>query len=61
LGLTAFDLSYKNIAAFDKGLGVYLMAKAAIALNFTGTPYTKTFASWTKTDVLAMTTDIDTA
>lgn len=47
LTLTEFDLDYATIAAFDKALGLYLLAKAAIALGFTGSPYTKTLADWT--------------
>lgn len=51
LGIAEFDLAYASVAAFDKGLGVYLMAKAAIALGFTGSPYTKTLANWTTTQI----------
>lgn len=60
MSLTAFDMAYDNIASFDLGLGVYLLAKTAIALGFTGTPYTLAFASWTKTAVLAMASDMRT-
>jgi len=47
LGIDDFSLAYDSIGDFDKGLGIYLLAKAAIALEFTGAPYTKTLASWT--------------
>ncbi len=51
LGILAFGLSYDDIADFDKGLAIYLVAKTAIALGFTGSPYTKTLASWTATQI----------
>ena len=49
LGLLEFDLDYATVDPYDERLGVYLMAKAAIALSFTGAPYTKTLANWTGT------------
>jgi len=49
--ITEFDLDYASIAPFDKGLGVYLLARAAIGLGFTGSPYTKTLASWTAAQI----------
>ena len=58
LSILDFSLSYDSIATFDKGLGLYLLAKAAIALEFTGTPYTKTLASWTATQVNLMVADM---
>lgn len=61
LSLTSFDLAYKDIDAFDKGLGVYLLAKAAIALAFTGTPYSVALASWTGAQVDALVSDMITA
>ncbi len=51
LGIVAFDLDYAAIAPFDKALGLYLIAKAAIALSFTGTPYSILLTSWTGTQV----------
>lgn len=51
LGILAFGLSYDDVADYDKGLGLYLLAKAAIALGFTGSPYTKTLASWTAAQI----------
>jgi len=47
LGISEFDLDYAAVDPYDKRLGVYLIGKAAVALSFTGTHYTKTFASWT--------------
>lgn len=47
LVLTDTDISYASIAPYEKELGLYLLARAAIALNFTGSPYTLALASWT--------------
>jgi len=58
LTLTAFNSPYDTLDAWMKGLGLYLLAKAAIALGFTGTPYTKALASWTATQVDAMVADM---
>jgi len=58
LGIADFSLDYDTIGDFDKGLGVYLLAKAAIALEFTGSPYTKTLASWTAAQIDAMLADM---
>jgi len=49
--IAAFDIDYATIDPFDKALGVYLLAKAAIGLSFTGSPYTKTIASWTAAQI----------
>jgi len=51
LTLTEFDLAYATIDPFDKRLGLYLLAKAAIALGFTGAPYTIAITSWTGAQV----------
>jgi hypothetical protein len=51
LGVVGFSLTYDTIAEYDKGLGLYLMAKTAIALGFTGTPYTTALASWVTADI----------
>ena len=50
-GFIDFDLVYATIDPFEKALGLYLLAKAAIALNFTGSPYTKTLSVWTGTEI----------
>jgi len=57
LGLTEFDLAYASVAPYDKALGLYLMAKACIALGFTGTPYTVAIASWTGAQIDAFVAD----
>jgi len=51
LSITAFDLTYASVAEFNKALGIYLLAKACIALSFTGSPYSVALASWTATQV----------
>ncbi len=47
LGLTDFDLTYATIDPFEKELGLYLLARAAIGFGFTGDPYTIALTSWT--------------
>ena len=61
LVITAFDLSYASIAPFNKALGIYLLAKASIALNFTGSPYSVALASWTTSDIAEYTADFAAA
>ena len=58
LNITDFGMSYDSIIDFDKGFGLYLLAQAAIALGFTGAPYTKTLASWTATQIDLMIADM---
>lgn len=57
LGLVEFDLDYAAIAPYNKALGLYLIAKSAIALGFTGSPYTTALASWVTADVSAFVAD----
>ena len=58
LGILAFDLDYATIVAYDKRLGVYLLAKAAIALGFTGAPYSVGLSTWTATQWNALESDL---
>lgn len=58
LGIVVFDLDYAGIDPYNKALGLYLIAKTAIALGFTGAPYTTALASWTATEVDAMVADM---
>ena len=51
LSITAFDLTYASVAEFNKALGIYLLAKATIALGFTGSPYSIALASWTTANI----------
>jgi len=57
LSIVAFDLDYATIVEYDKSLGLYLLAKTAIALGFTGTPYTTALASWVTADINGMVSD----
>lgn len=61
LGLVEFDLDYAGIAPYNKALGLYLIAKSAIALGFTGTPYTTALASWVTADINGMISDFTVA
>ena len=49
LGVLDFSLDYDTIDDFNKGFGLFLIAKAAKALSFTGAPYTdaEEVISWT--------------
>jgi hypothetical protein len=58
LGIVAFDLDYATIAEYNKALGLYLLAKTAIAIGFTGTPYTTALASWVTADIEGMVADM---
>ena len=58
LGILEFDLTYATYAPYDKALGVYLLAKAAIAQSFVGSPYSIALASWTATQFEAMQSDL---
>lgn len=57
LGIVAFDLDYATAPEYNKALGLYLLAKTAIALSFTGTPYTTALASWVTADINGMVSD----
>ena len=58
LSLVEFDVDYASIDPFDKALGIYLLAKACIALGFTGAPYSTALASWTGTQIDAFVADM---
>jgi len=59
LGLTDFSQSYDDIATFDKGLGLYLLAKAGTTLALGVSPFTKTLASWTLTQIQKLVAVLD--
>lgn len=61
LGIVDFDLDYAAVEAYSKGLGLYLIAKAASALGFTGTPYTTNITAWVTADVNGMINDFTSA
>lgn len=52
-----FDLDYATNAPYQRGFGLYLLAKAATVLDFAGTPYTTALASWVTADVTGMVAD----
>lgn len=58
LELTAFDLPYATIAPYQRGLGLFELAKTAIALGFTGSPYNQALSTWTTTDVTMLASDM---
>ncbi len=57
LTIVEFDLDYATVAAYDKKLGLYLIAKASIALGLAGTPYTTNITAWDAADVNGMVND----
>lgn len=61
LNIVDFNLPYDTVATYDKGLGLYLIAKAAIANNFSGAPYTTNITTWTAGDVNSMINDFTAA
>lgn len=62
IGLADFDISYKGTSsAYSAGLMLYLLAQLAIALGFTGAPYTTALASWTATEITAFVADLAAA
>ena len=58
LSIVEFDLDYASVDAFDKALGLFELAKTAIAKGFTGTPYTTALNDWVTTDVEGMVSDM---
>jgi hypothetical protein len=56
VGLTVFSESYDAVADYDYALGFYLIAKSAIALGFTMTPFTVPLTSWVAAQVSALVT-----
>lgn len=61
LSIVEFDLAYASVAPYNKGLGLYLIAKSAIALGLTGTPYTTNITAWVAADVNGMVNDFTNA
>lgn len=61
IGLFDFSLDYATVDPYKKGFGLYLIGSAAIALGFTGSPYTTAIASWDTTEIDAMLDDFVTA
>lgn len=61
LSIADFDLDYATIDPFEKALGVYLLAKAAIRLGFTGSPYSVALSTWTAARIDELVADLITA
>jgi hypothetical protein len=58
-GLVTFNVSYKGAThSFVAGLQLYLLAKLAIALAFTGAPYTTALADWSAPNVGTLKDDL---
>lgn len=57
LGIVEFDLTYADVAAYNKSLGLYLIAKTACALAFVGTPYVSNITTWVTADINGMAND----
>jgi len=60
-GITVFDLDYATVDPYNKALGLYLLAKTAIALGFTGAPYATALSEWTGTQITAFGEDLAAA
>lgn len=58
LGISNFDLAYASTSAYDRGLGLFLLAKTAQALGFTGEPYSTSLSAWTGADIDLMVADM---
>jgi hypothetical protein len=54
LGITVFSVPYDTVADYDAALGLYLIAKSAIALGFTMTPFTVALTAWVSTQINAL-------
>jgi len=61
IGLIDFNLSYGSAVTFPAGLGLYMLALTAIALGFTGTPYSVAIGSWTSTQIDLLVADLAAA
>lgn len=61
LAIVEFDLDYASVAAYNKGLGLYLIAKASIDIGLEGTPYTTNITTWDDDAVAAMVNDFTSA
>ena len=61
LAVADFSLEYDSIADYDRAMGLYLLAKLAIASGFTGSPYTKTLSDWTATQIALFTAYLSSA
>lgn len=58
IGMANFEMTYDDTETFEKALQLYVLAKGAIVLGFTGTPYTTAIASWTATEIQELIDDL---
>lgn len=61
LGIIEFTLPYNTAGAYNKALGVYLIAKFATDIPLTGTPYSLALASWVTASINSMICDFTKA
>ena len=61
LTILEFDIDYASLAPFNKALGIYLLAKACVALSFTGSPYTIAVSAWSTSNIAEYTADFAAA
>jgi len=61
LVITEFDLAYASVAPYQKGFGLYLIAKASKDLAMTGSPYTANITAWVTVDISGMVNDFTSA
>ena len=62
IGLYDFSITYSGTTVvYTAGLQLYLLAAVAIALQFTGAPYSTALASWSGTQITALVADIAAA
>lgn len=61
LGIVDFEVTYDTVAAYDKALGLYLMAKSAVALGFSGAPYLSAVSTWVAADATLFGADLTVA
>ena len=62
IGLVSLDIAYKGTAhSYSAGMQLYVLAKVAQALAFTGEPYATALASWDATEIAALVADLAAA
>ncbi|GAH51299.1 unnamed protein product, partial [marine sediment metagenome] len=61
LNILEFDVTYASIDPFNKALGIYLIGKASVALEFAGSPYSIALASWSTANIAEFTADLQAA
>lgn len=54
-GLVDLSIDYSSVDTFEKGLGLYLLAKAGIDFDFAGSPYDVSLSTWSATQISALT------